>query len=60
MTKLFSKIKPKAVLNTRNTRANNVMRFKVEFRCYSKDAGITTLCQSAQNHITTTQYFRPK
>jgi len=58
VTKLIlKKIKPKAVLNTRNTRANNVMRFEVEFSCQSKDTGITTLCQSAQNHITTTLHY---
>ena len=37
-------MKPEAVLNTCNTRADNVMWFKVEFRCQSKDTGITTLC----------------
>jgi len=36
------------------------MWFEVEFRCQSKDTDITTLCQSAQNHITTTQHFLPK
>jgi len=33
------------------------MRFEVEFRCQSKDTGITTLCQSAQNHTTTAHIF---
>ena len=43
MTKLnwIRKIKPEAVLNTCNTRADNGMWFKVEFRCQSKDTGIT-------------------
>ena len=32
----------------------------MEFSSQSKDAGITALCQSAQNQISTTQHFLPK
>jgi len=37
--------------NQQPTRANNVVRFKVEFRCKSEDTGITTLCQSVQRPL---------
>jgi len=49
-----------SLIHVCNTRTNNVMRFDVEFSSQSKDTGITTLCQSAQNQISTTQHFLPK
>jgi len=42
-------MKPKTVLNTCNTRTNNVMRLNMVFGSQSKDTSVTIHCQSTQN-----------